>query len=122
MLATTAFLAPASRVRTQLTLKIVDLAKLFSDIDEVTDENVDAPQLAVPAISDKQIAECADVRPVAEWYAARCLCCDWTVDGESHEQVVFTSKMHVFHTAHAIHIDITNIESVLPKQRKRVNI
>ena len=101
-----------------MTLKIVDLEKLFSDIDEVTAENDVAPQLAVPAISDKQIAECADVRPVAEWYEARCLCCAWTVDGESHELVVFNSKLHIFHTTHEIHIDIKNIESVLPKQRR----
>ena len=69
---------------------------------------------AVAAITEKHVAECAEVHPVAEWYEAQCLICDWTTDGENHDQVVSESKLHVFHTGHEIHIDIKNVESVLP--------
>ena len=92
-----------------------ELEQLLGDIEQATSDNGEKMFGAVAAITEKHVAECAEVHRVAEWYEARCLMCDWTTDGENHDQVVSESKLHVFHTRHEIHIDIKNIESVLPK-------
>ena len=93
-----------------------DLDRFIRDIEQATADNSRPNTFGgIPAIDQRKVTECAELLPVAEWYEARCLFCDWTANGESHRHVVFASKLHVFHTGHEIHIDIKNIEAVLPK-------
>lgn len=52
------------------TLTMNELEQLLSDIDETTSDNAEKMFGAVAAITDKNVAECAEVHPVAEWYEA----------------------------------------------------
>ena len=105
-----------------------DIEDLLNTIDEGLDENHDGGIRGVPTVGEKlalstrevgEIMERVEVRPVAEWYEARCLGadgtgCNWTIESEHRHNMLFDAVLHVATTGHQIHIDTSNVESVLP--------
>ena len=104
-----------------------DIEDLLNTIDEGLDENHDGVIRSAPTVGEKpalstlevgEIMERVQIRPVAEWYEARCFGADgtrcvWTMDSENRHEIMFDAALHVATTGHHIGIDTSNVESVL---------